>query len=310
MFPVGPAGAVFEYQEEDFDFGGAKSDTGVFKVVYFSFGFEAINNQQDRNIIMKRTLKWLTGNEPPIAIGNSYSIRKNNQLNVAPPGVLYNDIDEDGPNPLTAELVNDVSHGMLNLYSDGSFVYNPNNGYTGTDYFTYKAFDGEDYSREVAVTITVRSGGPTCFLKGTSISMADGSLKNIEDIRIGDIVVAYDENNKKIVQSKVTDVFHHKADEMTDYYLIINGKIKVTPNHLLFINNDWEYAGKAKIGDNLLDIDGEHKLIYSIGTVLNKVPTYNFEVETYHNYFAEEILAHNQKLPCQMYIRDGDPGWD
>ncbi len=36
-----------------------KADTGVHKVVYFAFGYEAINNATDRNLVMERVLDWL-----------------------------------------------------------------------------------------------------------------------------------------------------------------------------------------------------------------------------------------------------------
>ena len=36
-----------------------KADTGTYKVVYFAFGFEAINNRLDRLQVMKRVMQWL-----------------------------------------------------------------------------------------------------------------------------------------------------------------------------------------------------------------------------------------------------------
>jgi hypothetical protein len=52
------AGVIFTY---DLNRNGAiKADTGVYKVVYFAFGYEAINNATDRNLVMERVLNWLT----------------------------------------------------------------------------------------------------------------------------------------------------------------------------------------------------------------------------------------------------------
>jgi len=45
--------------------GALKVDTGTYKVVYFSFGFEAINNANDRNLVMNRVVKWLVDLTPP-----------------------------------------------------------------------------------------------------------------------------------------------------------------------------------------------------------------------------------------------------
>ena len=58
--PIEPANTVFTYESSSHS-GGIKTDTGVYKNVYFSFGFEAISNQDDRTTIMDRVLTWLAG---------------------------------------------------------------------------------------------------------------------------------------------------------------------------------------------------------------------------------------------------------
>lgn len=95
-------------------------------------------------------------NDPPIANNDFYEVDEDEVLSVPfNEGVLVNDSDIDGPDPLTANLVGDVSYGTLNLNADGSFDYTPNPDYYGTDSFTYQAYDGEDYSNVATVTITV-----------------------------------------------------------------------------------------------------------------------------------------------------------
>ena len=37
---------------------GLRVDTGQYKVIYFAFGFEAINDASDRNVVMARVLTW------------------------------------------------------------------------------------------------------------------------------------------------------------------------------------------------------------------------------------------------------------
>jgi len=96
------------------------------------------------------------GNQPPVALNDSYSVAVDGTLNVPSPGVLSNDSDGDS-DQLTAILVSDVSHGSLTLNSNGSFTYTPDPGYTGTDSFTYRANDGQDNSNTATVTITVSS---------------------------------------------------------------------------------------------------------------------------------------------------------
>ncbi|MBC8213208.1 MAG: tandem-95 repeat protein, partial [Candidatus Marinimicrobia bacterium] len=58
---------------------------------------------------------------------------------------------------LSAELLSDVGNGSLEFNADGSFIYTPAGGFSGEDSFTYRAFDGEDYSDVATVSITVNS---------------------------------------------------------------------------------------------------------------------------------------------------------
>jgi DNA/RNA endonuclease G (NUC1) len=93
-------------------------------------------------------------NDPPVASNDSYSTNLNTALTVPAPGVLGNDTDIDG-GPLSAQLGLNVQHGVLVLNSNGSFSYTPNLNFVGTDSFTYRAFDGTDYSNVVTASITV-----------------------------------------------------------------------------------------------------------------------------------------------------------
>ena len=67
---------------------------------------------------------------------------------------MGNDTDMDG-DALTAAPVSQPAHGTVNLGSDGSLVYTPNQHFNGTDSFTYTASDGELTSNPAVVTITV-----------------------------------------------------------------------------------------------------------------------------------------------------------
>lgn len=51
----------------------------------------------------------------------------------------------------------------------------------------------------------VLGGGTGCFVKGTKVRMFDGSLKNIEDIQIGDVVLGDDGKSPRTVDELHTD---------------------------------------------------------------------------------------------------------
>ena len=105
--------------------------------------------------------------DPPIANNDSYSTTPNVQLSVnATSGVLANDSDPDGES-LQAAVVTDVADGTLSLLADGSFDYQPDPGFEGTDSFTYEASDGNLTSPPATVNITVSAfNAPPEFATG------------------------------------------------------------------------------------------------------------------------------------------------
>ena len=99
---------------------------------------------------------------PPVANSDSYTVVSDEILFVdAAHGVLANDTDPDG-DLLTAQLVGKgPAHGTLDLESNGSFEYIPDDGYVGSDTFVYEAFDGLFTSTPVSVSINVTAGANT-----------------------------------------------------------------------------------------------------------------------------------------------------
>lgn len=138
----------------------------------------------------------------------------------------------------------------------------------------------------------------TCFLKGTKILMADGTAQAIETIKKGDKVFSYNLEQKKLVENRAVELIIHK--KATDGYLIINKILKVTPEHAVFINGNWQPVDSVKIGDSVINSSGEETVIQSAQRVNEEVgPVYNLHLENEeHNYFAEGILVHNVKYPC------------
>lgn len=148
------------------------------------------------------------------------------------------------------------------------------------------------------LTVTVNQwfgaggGNSSCFLGGTQVNMADDSLKNIEDIAVGDMVLSYNLLTQELEPALVTKIYHHSAEEMPDHYLNINDRINVTPNHLMYINGSLMQAKYASIGDFLVGIDHSYVPIETIEPVFEQVPTYNFDIDSAMSIFVvEEITA-------------------
>ena len=93
-------------------------------------------------------------NHAPVAVSDSYSVDEDTALVVSLPGVLANNSDADG-DPLSATLVSGPAHGTLTFNGDGSFSYNPDADYSGSDSFKYKVFDGDGHFSSAVVQLTV-----------------------------------------------------------------------------------------------------------------------------------------------------------
>ncbi len=144
---------------------------------------QAYTNAQGNNIKIDSTRggTQYRFNRPPAAAGDGYALDEHFTLAVPAPGVLGNDNDPDGQ-ALTAVLVGGPAHGSLVLNADGTFVYTPAPGFSGSDTFTYAASDGIDRSATAVVTLSVLAAsgavpdgndaaGPPLF-----VTAADGNL--------------------------------------------------------------------------------------------------------------------------------------
>lgn len=109
-------------------------------------------------------------NSLPVGFPDTFHIFPGGILEVSGPGgLLANDFDIDG-NPIRANLAfgSDVRGGSLHLHPDGSFLYEPEDGFRGEDFFMYYLSDGYGHSGLVPVTIHVDFA-----LAGQNIPQAD-----------------------------------------------------------------------------------------------------------------------------------------
>ena len=90
----------------------------------------------------------------PVGADDAYAVGAGEPFAVAAAeGVLVND-QGTARGALSARIETPPAHGQLELAADGSFRYVPEDGFTGTDSFTYLADDGS-YQGLAAVTLTV-----------------------------------------------------------------------------------------------------------------------------------------------------------
>jgi len=151
-----------------------------------SFTFKVSDGNHDSN---EATIT-ITVSNVPLAVDDAYSTIINAPLSIlVESGVLDNDITIDGA-ILTAELVDDASHGTLTLDPVGSFVYEPDLDWVGIDNFSYKLVaNGTPYNTatvSIMVSGAVDDNYQTDQDSQLRVNTTNGVLKNdVFDTSIG-----------------------------------------------------------------------------------------------------------------------------
>ena len=118
-----------------------------------------------------------------------------------------------------------------------------------------------------------------CFVAQTKIATPFGD-RNIEDIKVGDLVLTTDGFQKVIRNSK------------RQAYVISNVGLCGTPNHPVFSKEHNNYIPLEDIEEyELVRLDNNKK--YECQNLSGIQTVYNLEVENTHNYYANGILVHN-----------------
>jgi RHS repeat-associated protein len=139
-------------------------------------------------------------------------------------------------------------------------------------------------------------GGP-CFAAGTKISTPTGDVE-IEDIKTGDTVYAYDFGNGQAVEETVEAIHQNRTYHWVE--IEVNGEtIRATKSHPFWVEkeNRWYRAVDLKPGMELHLRSGEAVAVRSIKVddLDQSETTYNFEVAHQHNYYvgSSGVLVHN-----------------
>ena len=96
-------------------------------------------------------------NSPPIGLADTFRVTPGSTLEPGPEtGLLRNDFDIDG-NEMQVSLPfgSTTEHGSLFLHPDGSFLYDPDPGFVGDDFFMYYLEDGMESSALIPVLLQV-----------------------------------------------------------------------------------------------------------------------------------------------------------
>ena len=160
---------------------------------------------------------------------------------------------------------------------------------------------------DVAVTWPIDTGssggGNNCLAAGTLITLADGTKKAVEDLRKGNMVMAFDHLTGKIVYSRVIIVVKTQSAYYKNTFVFDDGTKLVTINeHGIFDLNLNKYVNISHenfnefIGHDFVAIDTQDnistkKLVNVISVYENSGYKYDIVSDGTLNYVAEDTLS-------------------
>ncbi|MFJ2376582.1 polymorphic toxin-type HINT domain-containing protein [Streptomyces sp. NPDC087769] len=142
-----------------------------------------------------------------------------------------------------------------------------------------------------------------CFLAGTEVLMADGGKKEIEKIKVGDMVLATDPETGRSGGRKVTALIVTEGtkslNELTIETIEGEERLTATSEHPFWIPSErrWVEAGDLRAGMKLRTSDGSVAEVRANRAYAERARTYNFTVEEMHTYYvlagSTAVLVHN-----------------
>ena len=126
--------------------------------------------------------------------------------------------------------------------------------------------------------------------------MTVDGIKNIEDIQVGDWVIADGPTTPGGIEAKqVLETFVRETDALVDLY--VDGEvISTTGEHPFWVPDlGWVEAKDLVVGSLLQTEDGRIVDVDRVEKWEGKFEVYNFKVEDFYTYFVSdlEILVHN-----------------
>jgi hypothetical protein len=152
-------------------------------------------------------------------------------------------------------------------------------------------------------------GAVGCFVAGTPIRMADGTRRPIEQVRMGDEVLTVAGTAARVTRTykrsstHVRELRYRQLPTQTNPYLTVNlgdqgglRRLETTDEHHFWVvgKEGWVTAGALKVGDRFAMSDGRLAELYETARFEGSTVVYNFDVEGYHSYFANDVLVRQE----------------
>ncbi len=94
-----------------------------------------------------------------------------------------------------------------------------------------------------------------CLREGTIIVTAEGRNKRIEELAVGDRLLAWDEKTREIAETRITKTASRVVDRLLRISMSSGVMIEVTDEHPIYTERGWIEAGHVSTNDRVLVMD-------------------------------------------------------
>lgn len=148
------------------------------------------------------------------------------------------------------------------------------------------------------------------FDAGTLVLMADGSHKPINDVKLGDQVIAADPETGERGPRKVIDLIRHGgAHTMVDVELSDGSQIDATDKHPFWVTSEGEWVDAIDLqpGDVVTTASEATLTVTSTAVSQADLTAYNLTVADLHTYHVgvADVLVHNTECPFDSVAGPG-----
>lgn len=196
------------------------------------------------------------------------------------------------------KLKDSKKHNVYNHYTDGSE--------------TFVGLEEHDFNGGKCRKCGYQKNNGGCFEGDTKIILEDYSEKMIKDIKIGDKILAYNEEKHYFEVQPVLDIFIKRNNNHTINVNLSNGiTLKMTAGHPILTSSGWKSrdleesllehgmnVNYLNIGDMVLGfgISGKVESITDNYYEKNNNIVYTLKIDVCHTFIANNIIVHNSKV--------------
>lgn len=145
-----------------------------------------------------------------------------------------------------------------------------------------------------------------CLLKGTAITMSDGSFKEISTIKVGDKVLSLNPETGEQEEDEVvySDGTEKKYAESYDLWEFENNYAVRTTHHHRFYNVERQafvYLDEFNIGEHTIDEKGNQIALQKHTNLVRQARHFTIATKNWNNYFANSMLCGN-RLSSEIHL--------